>query len=202
MSMERRREDLSVLLIITVLVAGIIMAILVPPLYTQPTRGAGTMDEAVKTAQDFLGLVNDQNLAIGQVVEFKNNFYVTYYEKSTGIGAFEMLVNNLGTDAIRPEPGPNMMWNTKYGQMMGWTIGDVFTGATITADQAKAYAQGYVDARLPGANVIDARPFYGYYTVDIGMNGKMYGMLSVNAYTGQIWYHVWNGEYIATRSFV
>jgi len=199
---DSRKENLSVLLLISALIVGLVIAILVPPLFSQPTQGTGTMDEAVKTARDFLALTNDNNLAIGQVVEFRNDFYVTYYEKSTGIGAFEMLVNKPGTDAIMPEPGPNMMWNTKYGQMMGWTIGDVLTGATITADQAKAYAQGYVDAHLPGAKVIDDRPFYGYYTVDIGMNGKMYGMLSVNAYTGQIWYHFWHGEYITTRSFV
>ena len=200
--MERRKEDLGVLLIISALIAGIVITILVPPLFSQPAQGTGTMDEAVKTAQDFLVLTNDKNLAIGQVVEFKNYFYVTYYEKSTGIGAFEMLINKPGTDEIRPEQGPNMMWNTKYGQMMGWSNGVVFTGAAITLDQAEEYAQGYIDSHLPGKTVVAVHTYYGYYTIDVGMNGKTYGMLGVNAFTGQIWYHDWNGEYVGTRSFV
>lgn len=199
--MGRRKEDLGVLFVIAALIVGTVMAILVPPLTSQPTQGAGTMDEAVKTAQDFLGLTNDKNLVIGEVVEFKNDFYVAYYERSTGIGAFEMLINKPGTDEIRPEQGPNMMWNTKYGQMMGWSDGVVFTGAMITADQAKEYAQVYIDSHLPGTTVLAVHPFYGYYTVDVGMDGKTYGMLGVNAFTGQIWYHDWNGAYIGTRSF-
>jgi hypothetical protein len=29
-------------------------------------------------------------------------------------------------------------------------------------------------------------------------DGKISGMLSVNASTGQVWYHTWHGTYIAT----
>ena len=205
-----RREELSVFAIIGVLVAAAVLVVFVPPLFSQPTQGAETMDEAVDIAQDFLVLTGDKDLAIDRVVEFRNGFYVAYYERSTGIGAFEMQIDKPGALRmmwiqglydIRPEQGPNMMWNTKYGQMMGWSSGVVFKGAVIEADQAKGYAQGYVDSHLAGAKVLEIRPFYGYYTVDVGMDGKTYGMLSVNAYTGQIWYHVWNGEYIDTRSF-
>ena len=53
-------------------------------------------------------------------MEFEQNFYVIYYEKSTVVGAFEMFIGK-GTGCIFPEYGPNMMWNTKYGHggMMG-----------------------------------------------------------------------------------
>ena len=74
---DKKKENLGVLLIITALIVGLVIAILVPPLFSQPTQGTGTMDEAVKTAKDFLALTNDNNLAIGQVVEFRNDFYVT-----------------------------------------------------------------------------------------------------------------------------
>jgi hypothetical protein len=30
------------------------------------------------------------------------------------------------------------------------------------------------------------------------LNGKINGMLSVNAASGQVWYHSWHGTYIAT----
>ncbi len=39
-------------------------------------------------------------------------------EKITGIGAFELIVERNGF--MHPEPGPNMMWNTKYGHMAGF----------------------------------------------------------------------------------
>jgi len=60
--------------------------------------------------------LNSLDLAIGEIMEFEQNFYVIYYEKSTGIGAFEMLIDKR-TGRIFPEYGPNMMWNTKYGHL-------------------------------------------------------------------------------------
>ncbi len=42
--------------------------------------------------------------------------------------------------------------------------------------------------------------FPGYYTVDFEVNGQTAGMLSVNAYTGQVWYHTWHGQFLSERS--
>ena len=41
-------------------------------------------------------------------MEFEFNFYVVYFEKSTGIWAFEMLIDK-ESGRIFPEYGPNMM---------------------------------------------------------------------------------------------
>ena len=38
--------------------------------------------------------------------------------------------------------------------------------------------------------------FYGYYTIHILRDGKIYGMLSVNGYTGQVWFHSWHGQFL------
>ncbi|MPN19611.1 hypothetical protein SDC9_166983 [bioreactor metagenome] len=35
----------------------------------------------------------------------------------------------------------------------------------------------------------------GYYTFDFGRQ-EIEGMLSVNAYSGQIWVHTWHGFYL------
>jgi hypothetical protein len=51
-------------------------------------------------------------------MEFANNYYAEVKEKDTGIGAMELLINRPGS-RVYPEPGPNMMWNTKYGMMSG-----------------------------------------------------------------------------------
>jgi hypothetical protein len=92
-----------------------------------------------------------------------------------------------------------MMWNTKYGMrsgMMGWLTGTTTTPATVTVDQAKADAQQYLNAYYPGTTAGGAQAFYGYYHIEVLSSGSVYGMVSVNSYTGQVWYHTWHGTFI------
>ncbi|MCJ7560157.1 hypothetical protein MUO79_06015 [Candidatus Bathyarchaeota archaeon] len=163
--------------------------------YTSPI----TIDSAVTIAQRYLTSLSNPDLAIDEVEEYTQNFYVLYYEKSTGNGAFEMLIDKY-TGSIYPEMGPNMMWNTKYGMMsggmMGWLRGTPSTVMSLTTDQAKAYAQQYLNASLLGTTVGDVTTFYGYYHIDMLLSGNTYGMLSVNGYTGQVWYHTWHGTFV------
>jgi hypothetical protein len=66
-------------------------------------------------------------------------------DKSTGAGAFELLVNRY-TGYVTPEPGPNMMWNTKYGAMSGMMWGVNTAGPmTVTEGQAKKDAQDVLE---------------------------------------------------------
>jgi hypothetical protein len=37
--------------------------------------------------------------------------------------------------------------------------------------------------------------------MDFLKDGKVAGMLSVNGYTGQVWYHTWHGNFISEREF-
>jgi len=46
---------------------------------------------------------------------------------------------------------------------------------------------------------LTADEFYGYYTMDVKKNGMVLGMLSVNAFSGQVWYHSWHGGYIGMQ---
>jgi hypothetical protein len=41
--------------------------------------------------------------------------------------------------------------------------------------------------------------FYGYFTFDAHRDGRPFGMLSVNAHTGQVWYHTWHGAFVAEK---
>lgn len=167
-----------------------------------------TMNQAVKIAEDYLKSLSNEDLAIDEIMEFNLNFYIIYYEKNTDIGAFEVIIDKAGTGGmmrmmgygyIRPEQGPNMMWNTKYGMHGMRDRGNSSNNAPIRENQAKEYAQRYLDTYLPGSIAEDMHPFYGYYTIHIIRDGKIYGMLSVNSYTGQVWYHNWHGAYIQTR---
>lgn len=191
--------------------------------YSQPqTQSTApiTMDQAKMLSQQYLSSIGNSNLAIKEIMEFQNNFYVVYYEKDTGIAAFEMLIwkqtssygmmgggmmgGRVTTGVIMPEPGPNMMWNTRYGAMGQGMMGIHYQSGstmTVTMDKALKLGQAYLDTNLNGAKVEDATQFYGYYTIDYTVNGKIAGMLSVNGYTGQVWYHSWHGEFIQESEF-
>jgi hypothetical protein len=160
------------------------------------------MDSAVKIAQDAAASYPTGGLAADEVIEFTNNYYASIRETSTGIGAFEILIDRATGNVVR-EPGPDMMWNAKYS-VMGWgMMGSVgFTGSgrmTVTAQQAQDIAQQWLDANQAGATAKSADPFYGYYTIDFERGGTLAGMLSVNGNTGQVWYHTWHGTFIQLR---
>ncbi len=179
--------------------------------------GQLNISTAVTIAQNYLAARYNPDLAVKEIEEYSQNFYVQYYEKSTGIGAFEMLIDKY-TGAISPEMGPNMMWNTKYGMMSGggnfggmmgggmmggygYGYGYSYTGiptATMPVNeaQAKVDAQQYLNTYYPGTTAEEVFAFYGYYHVMVQLNGSDYGMMSVNGYTGQGWYHTWHGTFI------
>jgi hypothetical protein len=72
---------------------------------------------------------------------------------------------------------------------------------SVTEGQAEQYAQKFIDGYLPGAKVDQAERFYGYYTLHVLRDGQIYGMLSVNGYTGQVWYHSWHGQFLGIKEF-
>ena len=174
--------------------------------FFQPS--ALSMDSALNIANQYLASLNNHDLAIDEIMEFKQNFYVVYYEKSTGKGAFEMLIDK-GTGQIFPEYGPNMMWNTKYGMMqgvMGHHSGmmggpNPYPTGQMNVNQTEAVeiAQDYLNNNYLGTVASDIHTFYGYYTVHFTRNGTIDGMLSVNGYTGAVWYHDWHGPYVQSR---
>ncbi len=161
--------------------------------------GTYNIDAASLIAERYLAFLNDANIAIDEIMEFERNFYIIYYEKTTGVGAFEMLIDK-NTGCIFKEYGPNMMWNTKYGHgrmMHGWTrmpSGEM----PVSQEYAVSIAQKFLDRVYPGALAEDPHTFYGYYTIHIIKDGRIFGMLSVNGYTGEVWYHNWHGAYIQT----
>jgi hypothetical protein len=72
---------------------------------------------------------------------------------------------------------------------------------TVTPEQARQYAQTWLDANQPGTTAAeDPSTFYGYYTMDFERDGQPAGMLSVNGFTGAVWYHTWHGAFISERA--
>ena len=170
----------------------------IAPNYNTQT-GPITIDTAVTVAQNYIAALGNPDLKVEEVEEYTNNFYVQVHEISTGNGAFELLIDKY-TGSIYPEMGPNMMWNTKYGMMRGGILGGIFgtptTTTTVTQTQATDNAQQYLNSYIPGTTTEDVTTFYGYYTIEILNGSTTYGMLSVNGYTGQVWFHNWHGTFI------
>lgn len=166
-----------------------------------------SLADARTAVENYLTSLDNSALAVGEIMIFDNHAYAQIVDQEAGRGAFEVLVD-AGTGAVYPEPGPNMMWNTEYGMMgnagnfgMMGMMGNLGYApdaeASVTADKAIELAQAYLDAYLPGKTAGDtADPFPGYYTLHVLENDEIVGMLSVNAYTGQVFLHHWHGDFI------
>lgn len=151
-----------------------------------------TLDGAVEIAEAYIGASGIEGLELAEVMAFSDNFYAVAREESTGIGAFEFLIDPWNGTAFQ-EYGPNMMWNQQYGHMGAFGQSEM----TLSESEARDSAQAYVDDALPGSTVDDhADEFYGYYTFHTLRDGEITGMLSVHGSTGDVWLHTWHGTFI------
>jgi hypothetical protein len=163
-----------------------------------------SLDEAKVAFQHTVDATGNTNLALDEVMQFQRNYYAIVKDTATGQGAFELLANPQ-TGAVYPEMGPNMMWNTQYGHMAG--VGMMGTQRqqpsrqpAIGADQAQQIAQHWLDQNQPGSATETADAFPGYYTLHFTRDGQLSGMLSVNGFTGAVWYHTWHGGFVASTA--
>ena len=132
-------------------------------------------------------------------MEFSNNFYAVVIETDTQKAAFELLVDPY-TGQVAQEMGGGMMWNLKYGRMS--TSSNPSATNTLSMTDAAANAQTVLDSQVAGAKVMtDGFDFYGYYSFDYEVNGKVAGMLSVNGETGQVFLHFWHATFISEKEF-
>jgi hypothetical protein len=200
------------------------------PATRTPTHSVGSLDEARSAFERAVAGFGNPNLKVTEVMEFANNYYAEIEEKNTAIGAMELLISRPGS-RVYQEPGPNMMWNTKYGmisgtrgygRMMGSNgrgmmgpngggmMGEYGSSASprsaqgssqdkmpVDPEQARKVADAYLSRVSPGTKAEEPTRFYGYYTIDTEKDGKTSGMLSVNGYSGEVWYHSWHGPFVA-----
>lgn len=184
-----------------------------------------SVEEARTAVESYLTSFGNDDLTIAEIMTFDNNAYAIVVEESTGIGAFELLVDPV-TKAVFPEYGPNMMWNLKYGMMSSFggygmmgpgmmmggnrnggmmggfgnndtALPEVSAQLSVSPEEAFAAAQSYLDQYSPGVKVAEEiTAFYGYYTIDLEKDGAIVGMLSVNGFTRQVFPHTWHGDFI------
>ncbi|MCL4376969.1 MAG: hypothetical protein M1409_01105 [Actinobacteria bacterium] len=160
-----------------------------------------SFDQVKSSAQKYLNDTGLQNVKIKEIMEFSNNFYIETVEKDTGFGAMELLLDKTN-GVIFPEYGPNMMWNQKYG-MMNSIISTNQYNMAIDEQKAIELANSYL-ARISQNEFAgsEGQKFYGYYTIDtVNRDGTTVGMLSVNGFTGQVWYHSWHGTFTEMKEY-
>jgi len=148
-------------------------------------------DEAKDTADRYLASLNNAALEIGEFEEYSHNFYVSLVEKSTGRGAIEVIIDRY-SGSLQPET-QSIMWSGKYGMMGRYEQAQM----PVTQQQAVKIAQDFLDVVYPGTKADEIVAYYGYYTIMTKLEGKHYGMLSVNGYSGDVWYHTWHGMFIS-----
>jgi len=199
---------------------------------TTPSGSVGSFENARAVFEQAVKGYGNPNLEVAEVMEFSNNYYAEVKEKDTGIGAMELLISRPGS-RVYPEPGPNMMWNIKYGMMSGGrgyggmmgpngrgmmgpdgrgmmggyrssapprnSQGNTADKMPVSSNRAREIADAYLSRVSPGTRAEEPTRFYGYYTIDTQKDGKTSGMLSVNGYSGEVWYHSWHGPFIAKQ---
>jgi hypothetical protein len=147
-----------------------------------------TQDEAIKTMQSFAQQYGP-NMEVEDFMTFSSNYYGVIKDTNSSQDLAEVLVDRYSGYAY-PEPGPNMMWNTRYG------AGRVQEeGVTYDLAGSKKLAEEFLTGYLPEAQIMESHEMPGYCTFDFGRK-DIEGMLSVNAYSGQIWVHTWHGSYL------
>lgn len=124
-------------------------------------------------------------------MSFSENYYAQVVD-AKGNGLVEILADRY-TGSVYLEPGPNMMWNTRWGMGMM----QVQPSVVVRYDKAAAQklAEQFLKGYLPGAMVMEGQAFSGYYTFDFGRK-EIEGMMSVSAYTGEVWIHTWHGVFL------
>jgi len=176
------------------------------PAPPSPDALAGARDQA----QTWLGAHGYPGYAVSEVMAFTKNDYVAVADPA-GRPAFELLLYP-SVGWVMPEPQA-MMWNTRYGMMGGAIAGPAMMGGQSglfgdgagrvgSVAQAAKVADRWLALTRPGERAeTDGRAFPGYFTLDTTRDGKTFGMLSVNAATGVVWYHGWHGAFLAERVF-
>ena len=123
-----------------------------------------------------------------------------------GQGNGGMVGHRSGSSTSTGGHGPGMMRGQGNGSgMMGGSGAAGATGSTspapatsVSLAEAHTLAQRWLDANEPGVTVeTGGDAFPGYYTLETLRDGRITGMMSVNASTGAVWPHWWHGAFIA-----
>ncbi len=113
-------------------------------------------------------------------------------------GAASGMMNG-AAGSMRGGTGAGTMGTGGGNEMMGrYGASSSATGTgPVDADGARAAADRWLAAHGAGTRTGPADAFPGYFTMETLRDGKITGMISVNARTGAVLYHWWHGSFVA-----
>ena len=189
--MQKRSSTAAIVTLVVGLVTISLIIVFSSTSIFNPSAPVSSVDQAKALAEQYASS-QASGLRVKEIMEFSNQYYAIIQEESSGVNAFEVLVDK-ATGRVFLEPGPSMMWNTKYGHMRSR---NPTATMPVSSEQAQRNAQQWLDNNFPNAKAEEPETFYGYYTLDFARNNQTIGMLSVNGYSGEVWYHTWHGQFI------
>jgi len=184
----------------------------------------GDLAEARRQAGRFADRLD---LEVGEVMRFSNHYYAELEEDGrpatevlvdpqTGSVSLEygpaMMWNTrfgMMSGARFPSSGmmggAGMMDGAGMMNRAGMTSGSGFADPTwapsgdgdVSAAEAGAIARRWLAENGKGLQAGEPETFPGYYTLHLLRDGKVAGMMSVNAVTGAPWYHWWHGRFVS-----
>jgi hypothetical protein len=139
--------------------------------------------EAHAAIQAFIG-ASSSTLQISELWEY-GTAYKAELSDSTGAMAFDMIVDKF-TGAVGPEMGLSMMMNASYGNGI-YKTPKFAKKLTVTAEQATAIAQNFVNNNGLGYTLGTPEVYPGYYKFH-ATDSHGFGLeIMVNGYNSAIW---------------
>ncbi|MEJ7793242.1 MAG: hypothetical protein WKF65_14820 [Gaiellaceae bacterium] len=165
------------------------------------------------------------DLRVGEVMRFENNYYAELVEPGGELGTEVLVNPTTGAVWLEYGPAMmwntryGMMgesrWGGRSGMMTGmmggsqaggmmsggspgdstWAPSPATAKPSVSAREAEAIAARWLARQQGALSAGQADTFPGYYTIHALEGDRVAGMLSVNAYTGAVWYHWWHGRF-------
>lgn len=172
---------------------------------------AAPAEELVAEVQQYLDRLDDPDLSLARLREFRWAYQAEVVERSTGRYAFGLMMAK-GTSQISPKAGPNLFWNTKYGSMIAEVgggygmVGRMLSqnpagDMSITQAEARSIAEkavAEIGSNLKLHDEVDT--YYGFYEFHVLRAGNLVGELDVNGYNGQAWYKDWGEPQLSVEN--
>lgn len=152
-------------------------------------------EEARTVIQAFIDSSNS-GLQISELWKY-GTVYKAELSDLNGAKAFDLIADKF-TGSVMPEMGFSMMMNASYGRSL-YKMPSFRRNINVTPDQAKGYAQSFLDKNGLGYTLGSPETYPGYYKFHTTITGSVnFGMdIMVNGYDGGIWMNTLLGVPIA-----
>lgn len=142
-----------------------------------------TSNDARTAIQAFIDSANS-GLQISELWEY-GTAYKGEISDTIGAKAFDLIADKF-TGAVTPEMGLSMMMNASYGSSL-YKMPAFGKYLSVSPDQAKGYAQSFVDKNGLGFTLGTPETYPGYYKFHTTSSTGFGIDIMVNGYDGGIW---------------